>query len=117
VRGTLATGEQVSVSGTLSGPRHIEKLTEVDGFDIDVVPAEHMAFLKYDDRPGVVGVVGRVLGDAGVNIAAMQVSRREAGGEALMVLNVDSAIPADALSEIAHGVGATSVRPVDLTET
>jgi D-3-phosphoglycerate dehydrogenase len=115
VRGTLATGDQVSVSGTLSGPRHVEKLTEVDGFDIDVVPADHMAFLRYDDRPGVVGIVGRVLGDAGVNIAAMQVSRREAGGEALMVLTVDSAIPADALSEIAHAVGATSARPVDLS--
>src|SRR3954470_19728885 len=116
VRGTLATGTEVSVSGTLSGPRHVEKLTEVDGFDIDVVAAEHMVFFFYDDRPGVVGVVGRVLGDAGVNIAAMQVSRREAGGEALMVLTVDSAISADALSEIAHSIGATAARPVDLTE-
>src|SRR3954469_1251333 len=117
VRGTLATGAEVSVSGTLSGPRHIEKLTDVDGFDIDVVPAEHMVFLKYDDRPGVVGVVGRVLGDAGVNIAAMQVSRREAGGEALMVLTVDSAIPSPALAEIAYVIGSTSTHPVDLTES
>src|SRR5437588_33588 len=64
VRGTLATGEEVSVSGTLSGPRHIEKLVEVDGFDIDVVPTQHLAFLRYSDRAGVVGVVGQVLGDA-----------------------------------------------------
>jgi D-3-phosphoglycerate dehydrogenase len=117
VRGTLATGREVSVSGTLSGPRHVEKLTEVDGFDIDVVAAEHMVFLKYDDRPGVVGIVGRVLGDARVNIAAMQVSRREAGGEALMVLTVDSAIPAAALAEIADGIGSTSTHPVDLSES
>ena len=117
VRGTLATGSQVSVSGTLSGPRHVEKLTEVDGFDIDVVAAEHMVFLRYDDRPGVVGVVGRVLGDAAVNIAAMQVSRRQAGGEALMVLTVDSAIPVDALADIVEGIGATSAHPVDLTES
>jgi D-3-phosphoglycerate dehydrogenase / 2-oxoglutarate reductase len=117
VRGTLATGAEVSVSGTLSGPRHVEKLTDVDGFDIDVVAAEHMVFLKYDDRPGVVGLVGRVLGDAGVNIAAMQVSRRVAGGEALMVLTVDSAIPAAALAEIADSIGSTSTHPVDLTES
>jgi D-3-phosphoglycerate dehydrogenase len=116
LRGTLPTGEQLSVSGTLSGPRHIEKLTEVDGFDVDVVPVDHMAFLRYEDRPGIVGIVGRVLGDAGVNIAGMQVSRREAGGDALMVLTVDSAIPPEALSEIARSVGATSARPVDLTE-
>src|SRR3954467_11535562 len=117
VRGTMATGSEVSVSGTLSGPRHVEKLTDVDGFDIDVVAAAHMVFLKYDDRPGVVGVVGRVLGDAGVNIAARQVSRREAGGEALMVLTVDSAIPAPALAEIAENIGSTSTHPVDLTES
>src|SRR5947208_3871841 len=117
VRGTLANGNEVSVSGTLSGPRHVEKLTEVDGFDIDVVAASHMVFLKYDDRPGVVGIVGRVLGDAGVNIAAMQVSRREAGGEALMVLTVDTAIPPAALAEIAEGIGSTSTHPVDLSES
>src|SRR4051794_3987243 len=117
VRGALPDGAEVSVSGTLSGPRHVEKLTEVDGFDIDVVAAEHMVFLKYDDRPGVVGVVGRVLGDAGVNIAAMQVSRREAGGEALMVLTVDSAIASAALAEIAESIGSTSTHPVDLSES
>jgi D-3-phosphoglycerate dehydrogenase / 2-oxoglutarate reductase len=116
LQGTLATGEQVSVSGTLSGPRHIEKLTEIDGFDVDVQPIAHMAFFRYDDRPGVVGIVGRVLGEAGVNIASMQVSRREAGGEALMVLTVDSAIPADALADIAKNVGASSARTADLTE-
>ena len=116
VRGALATGEQVSVSGTLSGPKHVEKLTEIDGFDVDVVPVDHMAFFRYDDRPGVVGLVGRVLGDAGVNIAGMQVSRREAGGEALMVLTVDSAVPPEALAEIAASIGATSARTADLTE-
>src|SRR3954454_10380017 len=117
LHGTLPTGEQVSVSRTLSGPRHIEKLTEVDGFDIDVVPTEHLAFLRYSDRAGVVGVVGPVLGDAAVNIAGMQVSRRQAGGEALMVLTVDSAIPAEALEDIARRIGATSARAVDLTAT
>ena len=117
VRGTLASGDEVAVSGTLSGPRHIEKLTDIDGFDIDVVPTRHLVFLRYEDRPGVVGVVGQVLGEAAVNIAGMQVSRRAAGGEALMVLTVDSAVPADALEDIATRIGATSARPVDLSET
>jgi D-3-phosphoglycerate dehydrogenase len=105
----------ISVSGTLSGPRHVEKITDVDGYDVDVVPTDHMAFLRYEDRPGVVGVVGQVLGEAGVNIASMQVSRREAGGEALMVLTVDSAVSSAALDDIAARVGATSARPVDLS--
>lgn len=117
VRGTLATGDDVAVSGTLSGPRFVEKLTDVDGFGIDVMPTEHMAFFKYEDRPGVVGVVGQVLGDARVNIAGMQVSRRDAGGEALMVLTADSAIAPEALADIAGRIGASSARAVDLTET
>ena len=77
-----------------SGRGSVEKLVEVDGFDVDLVPADHMAFFRYHDRPGVVGAVGRMLGDAGVNIAGMQVSRDERGGHALMALTVDSAVPA-----------------------
>jgi len=117
VRGTLASGDELSVSGTLSGPRHVEKLTEIDGFDIDVTPTDHLVLFSYDDKPGVVGAVGHVLGEAGVNIAGMQVSRRAAGGEALMVLTVDSAVPPDALEDIAGRIGATSARPVDLSGT
>ena len=62
------------MSGTLTGPRHVEKIVEVLGYDVEVQPSEHMAFLRYDDRPGVVGTVGRI-GEANVNIAGMQVSR------------------------------------------
>lgn len=114
VRGTLPTGEQVSVSGTLTGVRHIEKLTEIDGFDLEIPPAEHMTFFRYDDRPGIVGAVGRVLGAAGVNIAGMQVSRRSQGGEALMALTVDTAIPPAVLDEIATEIGSRRTRAVDL---
>ena len=51
-----------------------------------------LLFFRYADRPGVVGTIGTLLGEAGVNIAAMQVARREAGGEALMTLTVDTAV-------------------------
>jgi D-3-phosphoglycerate dehydrogenase / 2-oxoglutarate reductase len=114
VRGTLASGDVVSVSGTLVGRRRVEKLVEVDGFDVDLVPTDHMAFFRYDDRPGIVGAVGQLLGDEGVNIAGMQVSRDERGGKALMALTVDSAIPATTLQEIARVIGAESGRSVDL---
>ena len=116
VRGTMADGSVVSVSGTLVGPRRIEKLVEVDGFDVDLVPAEHMAFFRYHDRPGVVGSVGRLLGEAGVNIAGMQVSRDERGGHALMVLTVDSAVGPGTLAAIVESIGADSGRAVDLAD-
>ncbi len=115
LRGTLADGSQVSVSGTLVGINQRERIVEVNGFDVDLEPTDHLAFLTYVDRPGMVGVVGRILGDASVNIAGMQVSRDEKGGQALVALSVDSAIGADALAEIETAIEASSVRGIDLT--
>ncbi len=114
LRGVLPTGEEVSVSGTLSGTRQVEKLTEVDGFDVDLVAAEHLLFLRYADMPGVVGRVGAALGDAGINIAGAQVSRTSQGGDALMAITVDSAVAGEVLEQIAEAIGATSARSVDL---
>ena len=113
LRGTLADGSTVSVSGTLTGPRLVEKVVGVNGFDIEVPLSEHLAFFTYVDRPGVIGTVGRLLGDAQVNIDSMQVARNERGGQALVALTVDSAIPADVLAAIASDVGA-DVHLVDL---
>jgi D-3-phosphoglycerate dehydrogenase len=116
LRGTLADGSQVSVSGTLIGLSQRERLVEVDGYDVDLEPSEHLAFLRYEDRPGMVGTVGGVLGAAQVNIAGMQVARDTKGGHALVALSVDSAIPPQVLEEIATAITAVSVRAVDLGE-
>jgi D-3-phosphoglycerate dehydrogenase len=113
VRGTLASGAQTSVSGTLAGPRHLHKIVDIDGFAVDLPLSAHTAFLRYEDRPGVVGVVGGILGGAGINIAGMQVSRNQKG-EALAAVTVDSAIPPAVLNEIVEAIGATSGRAVDL---
>ncbi len=115
IRGTLADGEQVSVSGTLIGIHQRERLVEVNGFDIDIEPTDHLAFFTYTDRPGMVGTVGQILGEAGVNIAGMQVSRDTMGGQALVALSVDSPIPADTLAEIESAMDAVSARAVSLT--
>jgi D-3-phosphoglycerate dehydrogenase len=103
-----------TVAGTLVGKRNAERLVRVYDFDIDVAPAEHMAFFLYEDRPGVIGKVGSILGEATINIASMEVGRREAGGLALMVLTVDSPIPADVLDRITSTVGMKSARSIVL---
>ena len=108
LRGTLADGSQMSVSGTLVGLSQRERLVEVNDFVVDLEPTEHLAFFRYEDRPGMVGIVGRILGEAGVNIAGMQVSRNEKGGEALVALSVDSAVPADVLEDIRVAISAES---------
>ncbi len=115
LRGTLADGTQVSVSGTLVGLAQRERIVEVNGFDVDIEPTTHLAFLTYADRPGMVGTVGGILGAAAVNIAGMQVCRQDKGGAALVALSVDSAIPADTLAEIGTAMQAVSVRAVDLS--
>jgi D-3-phosphoglycerate dehydrogenase len=114
IRGTLADGAQVSVSGTLLGIHQRERLVEVNGFDVDLEPTDHLAFFSYADRPGVVGTVGGILGEAGVNIAGMQVARDAKGGHALVALSVDSAIPTDVLAEIQTAIDASFVRAVSL---
>jgi D-3-phosphoglycerate dehydrogenase len=116
VRGTLADGTPRSVSGTLVGINQRERLVEVDGFEIEIEPADHLAFLRYADRPGMVGTVGRILGDAGVNIAGMQVSRDCRGGHALVAMTLDSVIPPHVLEELTSAIDASAARTVDLVE-
>lgn len=104
----------VRVGGTLAGIKDEERIVEVWGYGMDMRPERYMCFIKYTDRPGVVGKVGSVLGEAGVNIASMQVSRQTIGGEALMGLTVDDEIPAEVLAGIKLAIEATEVRAIDL---
>ena len=113
VRAETEEGE-VAVGGTLVGPRNAERLVRLYDFDVEMAPAEHMAFFLYEDRPGVIGKVGTLLGEAEINIGAMEVGRREAGGLALMGLTVDSPIPEDVLEGIVQAVGMKRARTITL---
>jgi D-3-phosphoglycerate dehydrogenase len=114
VRAACADGTQVFVSGTLMGIRQIEKIVAIDKLDLDLKPTNNLLFLRYQDVPGVVGVVGNSLGKLKINIADMQVARTDIGGQALMALTVDSVIPNDLLDVIAKETGAAMVRYVNL---
>lgn len=110
----LNDGRSVVVKGTLMGIRKVEKIIAIDAFDLDLAPTENLLFLRYTDRPGVVGTVGNALGKANINIAGMQVARDEAGGEALMALTVDSAVGASVLADLKKETGAKLVQTVSL---
>jgi D-3-phosphoglycerate dehydrogenase len=116
LRGALADGSQVSVSGTLVGPKQIEKIVEVNGYDVEVPFAEHLIVMLYTDRPGIVAVYGREFGDAEINIAGMQIARHEAGGRALSVLTVDSPVPASLLTSLRDAITADLLVAIDITE-
>src|SRR3712207_2727369 len=117
VRGAMADGTEVTVSGTLYGKNQVPKLTEVDGFEMDLTADGFLLFFIYADRPGVVGTVGAALGEAGINIAGAQVSRTTQGGDALMAVTVDSPVSSELLSGIAERIGARRAQAADLNPT
>ena len=99
----------VSVQGTIVA-RDSVRVLGIDDFDVEVGPAERMVFFRYVDRPGIIGKVGTIFGDAGINIATMDVGRRAQGGEALMVLTVDSEVPQSVLDTVQRAIEATNIR-------
>jgi D-3-phosphoglycerate dehydrogenase len=117
LRGALADGSQTSVSGTLTGPKQIEKIVAIDGYDVEVPLAEHLIVMVYDDRPGIVAVYGREFGDAGINIAGMQIARTTAGGKALSVLTVDSPVPDGILESVRAAIDADVLQAIDIAES
>lgn len=110
----LGDGSQISVSGTLVGLKRVQKIVAIDDLALDLIPSESLLFLRYADKPGVIGVVGRILGEAAINIGGMQVARDRAGGEALMVLTIDSAVGPELAATISTETKARVVRFVNL---
>ena len=105
--GTLRLG------GTLFGHREA-RITRLNRWRLDLVPVEHMLFVWNEDRPGMIGMVGTILGRHRVNIANMHVGRRDAGGTALMVLTLDAPAPEGVLDEIRAASGIAQVKAVRL---
>lgn len=114
LNGALSRGVKITVSGTLMGIRQVQKIVAIDSYDLDVVPSENMIFMRYADRPGVVGTVGNILGKSSINIGGMQVARNHEGGEALMAITVDSPVVPAVLDSLAKETGANLVRSVTL---
>lgn len=107
VRAETDEGE-VSVAGTLLGKRNAERVVSVNDYDIEMAPARYMLFVTYDDRPGIIGKVGTILGEHDINIATMDVGRPTRGGTALMGLTLDSPVSQGVIDEI---VGAIEAGP------
>jgi len=102
-----------SLSGTLyngMGPR----IVAIDAYRIDADPHGHMVYTEHNDRPGMIGRIGMLLGSAEVNIASMQVGRKDTGGDAVMLLTVDKPVPTDIIEAIRSIEGVHGVRTIGL---
>jgi D-3-phosphoglycerate dehydrogenase len=112
VKAALPDGGSLSVSGTLTGLDGVEKVVEVNGRGFDLRAEGDALLLEYPDRPGVMGTVGTLLGEAGVNIEAAQLSQTSRGANALMLMRVDRAVDAEVLESIGGTVGAKLIRAI-----
>jgi len=112
VRAVHADGTSLSVSGAITGLDEVEKIVEVNGRHFDIRAEGNMLLLEYPDRPGVMGSVGTLLGKAGVNIEAAQISQTTDRADAVMLLRVDRPVKQDVLEPIGNSVGARTVRAV-----
>jgi len=106
----------VSVAGTVIGKRNAERVMQVNDYDIEMAPAGYMLFFTYEDRPGVIGKVGTILGEHDINIATMDVGRPTRGGTALMGLTLDSPVPLEVIERIRSEIDAGPARFIILPE-
>jgi D-3-phosphoglycerate dehydrogenase len=91
--------EARTVAGTLFG-KDDPRIVQINGYRVDAVPSGYMLICSFLDKPRVIGPVCTVLGDKGINIAGMQVGREKVGGEAVMVINIDSLVSEGGIDEI-----------------
>ncbi|MBI2843845.1 MAG: phosphoglycerate dehydrogenase [Armatimonadetes bacterium] len=99
------------ITGTIFGKSDI-RIIRIDGYRIDLMPEGTMLVAPHIDKPGIIGKVGTILGNRGINIGGMYVGREKAGSRAIMVLSVDSSIPDDAMREIVRVDGIENVKQV-----
>ena len=98
-----------SLAGTLMGLDGEARLVMVDDHRVDVPPANHMLVVRNDDRPGMIGLVGTIVGEAGLNIADMDVGQAPNGASAMMVLSITGVVPAEVCERLRAIDGVVSV--------
>ena len=102
------------LAATLMGLRNEARIVRVDQHELDVPPSDNMLFLRNDDRPGMIGQVGVVVGDAGINIDDMAVGRHPTDGSALMVISSRQVVSDEVLAELGAIDGILSADRITL---
>jgi len=108
---TVRGGEH-AIAGTVFGLQDKARLVMVDDHAVDIPPSRHMVVIRNDDRPGMIGAVGSMFGEAKVNISDMALGRSPSGEAALMILSTDEPAPDDVLAELRAVDGIFSVHRV-----
>jgi len=115
VRAVASDGSVVNVAGTLSGPQQVQKIVQINGRNFDLRAQGTNLVINYVDQPGALGKIGTLLGTAGVNIHAAQLSEDAEGPSATILLRLDRDVPTDVRSAIGAAVNANKLEVVDLS--
>ncbi|MBE0500917.1 MAG: phosphoglycerate dehydrogenase [Desulfuromonadales bacterium] len=105
--------EKRTIAGTLF--EGIPKIVKMRDFMTDFTPEEHMLVISYEDRPGMLGKIGTIFGEAGVNIGNMNLGRRKDEGEAMVVFSIDSPADEATVERIRQEVDARFIKAVHMT--
>jgi len=108
-----AGGRDFAVSGTLNSKKE-PRIIQVDNFPMETVPEGDMLVLMNNDKPGVIGGIGTLLGQNGINIARMQFGRESQGGRAMSVVSIDSPASDEVMAKIKKLPNVLSVKQIKI---
>src|SRR5215211_1510314 len=119
IRTEISTEQSTrTLAGTLFGygqQRREGRITEIDGFYLEATPRGHMLVMQNRDVPGVIGQVGTILGERGVNISRFHLGRRERGGEAMALIEIDAAATRETVQALRDLDQVISAQPIELS--
>jgi len=113
----ITSANEDSLAGTLFGygeQARQGRITEINGFHIEAIPHGHMLVMRNRDVPGVIGKVGTILGEGGINISRFHLGRRERGGEAMAVIEVDAPVDTQTLGALRSFEYVLSAQEIEL---
>jgi len=115
LRGHAADGT-THVAGTLYGKQDAPRIVAIDDYIVDLPPSSHMLVVRNQDTPGMIGAVGTILGDGGVNIDEFDLGKGPAGDKPLMVLSTSTPVPPEVVTQLRRTDGVVDARAIELDD-
>ena len=98
----VADGREIGC--TLSGEDQHVRLISLLGYKVDIAPGPQALIFQYEDRPGRVGTIGSILGDAGINITTMQIVNDPEAGQAIVYMNIEGELDDSVLAKLCENL-------------
>ncbi len=108
------SGDELCLAGTIFGKGNQPRIVRIYDYEVDIIPSKYMLIVHNEDKPGMIGRLGTVLGNNNINIGRMQFGRKKVRGDAVSILSVDDPIPDKVLDEIKSLDGVSKAKFITL---